>query len=247
MKFSRVVTEQRLQAFCDEARRMAPWTPWWSRRLALRCSRRPGFHFVSCQYGCSEYGQCLTCPPHSPTPETMRKVLDEYQAAILLHGDNWKSVRDIARSLERKVFLAGCYKALAFVCGPCWSCKTCAVAKRKGGVPAACKHPDKARPAMEAAGIDVFATARAAGLAHRGRPAPRTARRTITPSCWWIDLQPIRFRVYWRLMASAGVSPTAFPLRGFCALPSKQQTVERCVDRMNRLYEQGADSVRIGN
>jgi len=29
---------------------------------------------------------------------------------------------------------------------------------------AACKHADKARPAMEAAGIDVFATARAAGL-----------------------------------------------------------------------------------
>ncbi len=29
---------------------------------------------------------------------------------------------------------------------------------------AACRHPELARPAMESAGIDVFATARAAGL-----------------------------------------------------------------------------------
>ncbi len=34
----------------------------------------------------------------------------------------------------------------------------------EAGPAAACKHPDEARPAMEAAGIDVFATARAAGL-----------------------------------------------------------------------------------
>ena len=38
------------------------------------------------------------------------------------------------------------------------------VAKQRRGAIAACMHPDKARPAMEAAGIDVFATARAAGL-----------------------------------------------------------------------------------
>jgi predicted metal-binding protein len=29
---------------------------------------------------------------------------------------------------------------------------------------AVCRHPDLARPSMEAAGIDVFATVRAAGL-----------------------------------------------------------------------------------
>jgi predicted metal-binding protein len=119
---------------------------------------------LRCQFGCSEYGQCLTCPPYSPTPETTRKMLDEYQSAILLHGTEWESVREIARTLERNVFLAGYYKALALVCGPCWVCNTCVVAKGKRGKPAACKHPDLARPAMEAAGIDVFATARAAGL-----------------------------------------------------------------------------------
>ena len=153
---------QPLQAFCDEARQtgvldavvISPsrqvFTATWVR--------------LRCQYGCSEYGQCLTCPPHSPTPETTRKVLDEYQVAILLHGDNWESVRDIARTLERKMFLAGYYKAFAFVCGPCWLCKECVVTKQKQGKVVECKHPDLARPAMEAAGIDVFATARAAGL-----------------------------------------------------------------------------------
>jgi predicted metal-binding protein len=135
-------TQPSVQTFCDEARELGAldavvvspprqvFTATWVR--------------LRCQYGCSEYGQCLTCPPHSPTPETTRKVLDEYQAAILLHGDNWESVRDIARTLERKIFLAGYYKAFAFVCGPCWLCKTCAVAKQKQGTVAACKHPDKA-------------------------------------------------------------------------------------------------------
>ena len=37
-------------------------------------------------------------------------------------------------------------------------------ARTKKGKAAVCQHPDMARPAMEAAGIDVFATARAAGL-----------------------------------------------------------------------------------
>ena len=119
---------------------------------------------LRCQYGCSEYGQCLTCPPHSPTPEMTRRVLDEYRSAILLHGADWASLREIARDLERKIFLDGYYKAFALVCGPCWICKNCALGHLKQGKPVACRHPDLARPSMEAAGIDVYATAHAAGL-----------------------------------------------------------------------------------
>jgi len=119
---------------------------------------------LRCQYGCSEYGQCLTCPPHSPTHETTRKMLDEYSVAILLHGSQWKLIREIAQALELKVFLAGHYKAFAFLCGPCDHCKKCVVLHPKQGKVMACRHPDLARPSMEASGIDVFATARAAGL-----------------------------------------------------------------------------------
>ena len=117
---------------------------------------------LRCQYGCSEYGQCLTCPPYSPTPETTRRVLDEYKTAILLHGTDWRPLRKLACELERGIFLAGYYKAFALACGPCWVCKTCGALGRRG--PAACKHADLARPSMEATGIDVYATARAAGL-----------------------------------------------------------------------------------
>jgi predicted metal-binding protein len=119
---------------------------------------------LRCQYGCSEYGQCLTCPPHSPTPETTRRVLDEYRSAILLHGSDWAVVRDIGRVLEQKIFLDGFYKAFSFLCGPCWMCKNCALGHLKQGKPIACRHPDLARPSMEGAGIDVYATAHAAGL-----------------------------------------------------------------------------------
>ena len=27
---------------------------------------------LKCQYGCDCYGQCLVCPPYTPTPEVMR-------------------------------------------------------------------------------------------------------------------------------------------------------------------------------
>jgi predicted metal-binding protein len=153
-----------VEAFCCEAREMGVldavvvspreqvFTATWVR--------------LRCQYGCSEYGQCLTCPPYSPTPETTRKMLDEYETAILLHSDDWDVPRAVARALEPKIFLAGYYKAFAFLCGPCWLCKKCAGLKARKDAAArpACLHPDQARPAMEAAGIDVFATARAAGL-----------------------------------------------------------------------------------
>jgi predicted metal-binding protein len=119
---------------------------------------------MRCQYGCSEYGQCLTCPPHSPTPKTTRRMLDEYRSAILIHGDHWKKVREIAQALEIKIFLAGYYKSFSYLCGPCDHCKTCVAIGWKGGTIPVCQHAELARPAMEAAGIDVFATARAAGL-----------------------------------------------------------------------------------
>ena len=109
-----------------------------------------------CQYGCSEYGRHLTCPPYSPTPEQTRKVLDEYKSAILLRGERTAPLRDIGAELELRIFLAGYYKAFGFGAGPCNLCRDCNLER--------CRHPEKARPAMEAAGIDVFQTARKAGF-----------------------------------------------------------------------------------
>jgi len=114
---------------------------------------------LKCQFGCGGYGRRLTCPPYSPTPEQTRAVLDCYRVAVLVHcpgGGKWKSIKRIVVALEREIFLAGHYQAFAFGSGPCDLCDECNLEH--------CLHPDEARPAMEAAGIDVYATARANGL-----------------------------------------------------------------------------------
>ncbi|HUW22788.1 MAG TPA: DUF2284 domain-containing protein [bacterium] len=108
---------------------------------------------LKCQYGCDGYGECLTCPPYSPTPEKTREVLKQFRKAILIHGDDYTDIRGIVAKLERKAFLSGYYKAYGMGAGPCDLCNTCNVNKT-------CKKPYEARPSMEASGIDVYQTAR---------------------------------------------------------------------------------------
>ena len=111
-----------------------------------------------CQFGCDGYGECLTCPPHSPTPDETQKILDSFQKAILIHCQSGSHV-DISKvviKIEKEAFLAGYYKALGMGAGPCRLCGECNL---KGE----CRHREKARPSMEACGIDVFSTARSNG------------------------------------------------------------------------------------
>ena len=113
---------------------------------------------LKCQFGCGGYGKCLTCPPRSPTPAETRAVLTHYHRAVLVHnrGRKYTSVREAVAALERDLFLAGFYKAFAMGSGPCHLCDTCGLDE--------CQHADEARPAMEACGIDVYATVRANGF-----------------------------------------------------------------------------------
>jgi predicted metal-binding protein len=118
-----------------------------------------------CKFGCGEYGRRLTCPPYSPTPEETRKVLGEYGVCLLVKFgrcveagyEGGVNVHEVMFQLERSAFLSGVYSAFALACGPCPYCEECNV---KEGV---CRHPERARPSMEACGIDVYATARNAG------------------------------------------------------------------------------------
>jgi predicted metal-binding protein len=110
---------------------------------------------LKCQFGCGGYGGCLTCPPHSPTPSQTREAVKRYRHALLVHGHEWGNVSGIVVSLERAIFLDGFHKAFAMGSGPCELCRSC---------PETCRHPEKARPSMEACGIDVFATVRANGF-----------------------------------------------------------------------------------
>jgi len=121
---------------------------------------------MKCQYGCGGYGQCLTCPPYSPTPEYTKKMTGEYSKGLLLQTDTVSVIerrkvgarlRNIVAHLEREMFLDGYYKAFGMASGPCRFCKPCDTQNP-------CKHPYRARPSMEACGIDVYQTARNCGF-----------------------------------------------------------------------------------
>ena len=125
---------------------------------------------MKCQYGCGGYGQCLTCPPHSPTPRQTRRLLDDYETVyVMWWGADAPDRKDLAE-IERRVFLAGYYKALMLACGPCGLCDPCPLEQP-------CRHPYQARPSMEACGIDVYQTAHRAGL-----PLKVVASRRDTPN-----------------------------------------------------------------
>ena len=111
-----------------------------------------------CMYGCPDYGLWLTCPPYSPTQAETRALLRGYKRALLfrMRPDKRKMLRSLA-NLERKIFLEGHRKALAFSGGSCNLCNVCNI--RSGR----CRNPGIARPSMEACGIDVFETVRRAG------------------------------------------------------------------------------------
>ena len=108
-----------------------------------------------CQFGCENFGKNHCCPPEAPDYTRTRAVLDSFSTGILFRVHHWNATAMAAEG-ARRLFLDGYYKALAFGSGPCKLCPSCA--------PEGCRFPGKAVPAMEACGIDVFATARAHGL-----------------------------------------------------------------------------------
>ncbi len=110
---------------------------------------------LKCQFGCDGYGRRLTCPPYSPAPEQTRRMLTQYEYGLLIHGDGDTGISDIVSTLEREIFVDGYHKAFAMAAGPCDLCEKC---------PKSCKYPERARPSMEACGIDVFSTVRANGF-----------------------------------------------------------------------------------
>ncbi len=123
---------------------------------------------LKCRFGCSSYDKGYCCPPHTPTPEETRATLDTYRRAILFHmeapaapdrGKRFKKYFEMLTDLEGEIFKDGYYRALVFLAGPCFLCKECS---RPQGNP--CVHGDRARPSMEACGIDVFQTARNNGF-----------------------------------------------------------------------------------
>lgn len=141
---------------------------------------------------CSGYGHNLMCPPNVMAAAETREVLRRYGDALVVQLDipvtqervderlDGKTYADAASDaeqieglresqtrfahimtdLERAAFKMGYRYAASFSGGECVLCDEC-VGQTSGE---RCRHPFEARPSMEAVGIDVVATAEAAGL-----------------------------------------------------------------------------------
>ena len=141
---------------------------------------------------CSGYGHNLMCPPAVLKADETRSILGRYGDALVVQldipltqdgvdetfqGRTYAESRSDAdelaglrasqnrfahlmTDLERAAFKLGYRYAAAFSGGECVLCDEC-VGQDSGE---ACRHPFEARPSMEAVGIDVVATAEAAGL-----------------------------------------------------------------------------------
>lgn len=109
-----------------------------------------------CQYGCPRYGTSHCCPPKSPSWKATQEMLSCFQYGILFRCHEMKTGTALAMQAAKELLLDGYYKVIAFGCGPCSKCETCA--------PERCRFPGQTIPSMEACGIDVFATVQGNGL-----------------------------------------------------------------------------------
>lgn len=139
---------------------------------------------------CENYGRNLMCPPNVMPLQEFSEVLKRYSWAILVqypipqqhfavdedargmeqaYADKEYSKQllrterafiDLMGLLEKEAMRSGHRFATAFSGGACRLCDEC-VGQGSGK---SCRHPFRARPAMEAMGIDVYETAKNAGL-----------------------------------------------------------------------------------
>ncbi|MBW1856443.1 MAG: DUF2284 domain-containing protein [Deltaproteobacteria bacterium] len=131
---------------------------------------------VKCQVPrCPSFGLCTNCPPHTIEPARMRELITEYNRALFfsidLPAENMtrdkektgkrlsvaENLYKIVSKIESMAFYDGLYMAFGLGAGSCLDVfcfeeKNCAALKEGGR----CRYPLKARPSMEAVGIDVF-------------------------------------------------------------------------------------------
>jgi predicted metal-binding protein len=162
---------------------------------------------------CKNYGVSLMCPPNVMPLDEFRNVLAQFQKALLvqiaydvpdwmlehihaaedlaaLYKDEtylkgWdqtylvakNTLETIADRLEAAAFKKGFKYATAFSAGKCTLCEVCV------GVGNRCRNPYKARPSMEAMGIDVGETARNAGVPFEEYASERVVLNALVLIC----------------------------------------------------------------
>lgn len=130
---------------------------------------------------CFGYGVCANCPPHSMKPAQLREYLAKYQHAVFFIKETppevivrdkttikervaaYQNVYKIVTEVESMAFYDGHYFAFGFGAGSCRHTfcgleDECLALQGKK-----CRFALRARPSMEAVGIDVYKMATQAG------------------------------------------------------------------------------------
>lgn len=128
---------------------------------------------------CNLYGVNANCPPYSPTSAETREIVKKYRYAIFctietppegvvgtdaaLANSFRRKMGGIISEIEAMAYYDGYYFAMGFSGGACKQayCNKLECSALKPGQ--ACRVPLKARPAMEAVGIDAFLMAAKVG------------------------------------------------------------------------------------
>ena len=126
---------------------------------------------------CENYGLSPSCPPHVSGPTGFRRLLEQYESALLLKIDVptemmlssqireiMQLLHEIAAGVEQAARGLGLPDPRAFAGGSCKKlfCRdhaTCRVLAESGS----CRNPDKARPSMSGFGVDVSHLMKTAG------------------------------------------------------------------------------------
>ncbi len=113
---------------------------------------------LKCRWGCEDYHRPNPkCGERGTSLEERRAMLERYGQILLVHAHDAHRLSRAVLEIERQAFLAGLY--FAFAVRYCRYCPTCAVDQGQ-----ACAFPQKVRPCDQAFGLDMYRTARAAGL-----------------------------------------------------------------------------------
>lgn len=131
-------------------------------RVTLKCK----------QNLCTHYGNNFMCPPYVQENIDYFQCVNKYKIALLIQKEKelqanlsteeiaaeyktlFLDILDIILSLEKRAFNLGFTFSMGLGSGNCKLCDACAA--KTGGQ--ACINPQKARPSMEAVGIDVLRT-----------------------------------------------------------------------------------------
>jgi len=181
--------ESDLSILCEEAKNLGAMNAKAIKSSDIIVDPRAN---LKCQVPiCPYYGNNLMCPPYVMKASEFQEILSKYEYAVLVQVEmsfpeeliqaaqkaenlavllrdinylqplipSLNKFDELINKIEAAAFNLGYRFAAGFSGGTCKLCDEC-VAKQPGE---SCRHPFKARPSMEAMGIDVVKTAEKAG------------------------------------------------------------------------------------